>query len=145
MREYIITMSVAALVCSVLEIFAPKEWEKYIKLAIGFLILSIIISPVAKFRHAKILPQTPSYEIKAEEFYDGISKELKNRVEDDIVQRLKDEFDVKAKVEVDIDVDENHNIKGVNAIRVRTWQNPKGMIERLEEIYGCSRIEIKLE
>lgn len=145
MREYIITMSVAALVASVMEIFAPKEWEKYIKLAIGLIILSIIISPVVKFRDAKILPQTPSYKINENAFYDEIAREMKKNVEQDIAERLKTEFDVDAKVETELTIDDEHNIKGVNIIRIRTWKNPDGMIERLKKIYGCDRIEIKLE
>lgn len=145
MREYIITMSVAALIASVMEIFAPKEWEKYIKLAIGLIILSIIVTPVAKFRDAEILPQTMQYKIDENAFYDEIATELKKNVEQDIIERLKSEFDVDAKVEIDLTIDDKHNIKGVNIIRVRTWKNPDGMIERLKEVYGCDKIEIRLE
>ena len=145
MREYIITMSVAAIIASVMEIFAPKEWEKYIKLAIGLIILSIIVSPVAKFRHAEILPQTMQYKIDENAFYDEIATEMKKNVELDIAERLKAEFDVDAKVEIDLTIDDNHNIKGVNIIRIRTWKNPDGMIERLKEVYGCDKIEIRLE
>lgn len=145
MKEYIITMSVAALIASIIEIFAPKEWEKYIKLAIGLIILSIIVSPVAKFRDAKILPQTPSYKIDENAFYDEIANRMKENVERDIRERLKTEYDVEAKVDIDLTIDEEHNIRGVNVIRISTWKNPDGMIERLKSVYGCDEIEIRLE
>ena len=142
MRGYIITMSVAAIICSALEIFAPKEWEKYVKLALGLVIMSIILSPLVAMKKEKIEPIEASYSIRADEFYDNVTKELKSRVEQDIEERLLKEFKLEAKATVDIDVDENHNIKGVNAIRIKCRKNPPKLRERLEEIYGCERIEI---
>ena len=142
MRGYIITMSVAAIICSVLEIFAPKEWGKYVKLALGLVIMSIILSPIMALKKEKIEIAEASYSIRADEFYDNVTKELKSRVEQDIEERLKKEFKLEAKATVDIDVDEKHNIKGVNVIRIKCRKNPPKLRERLEEIYGCERIEI---
>ena len=142
MRGYIITMSVAAIICSALEIFAPKEWEKYVKLALGLVIMSIILSPLMAMKKEKIEPIEDSYSIRADEFYHNVATELKARVEQDIEERLLKEFKLAAKATVDIDVDENHNIKGVNAIRIKCRKNPPKLRERLEEIYGCERIEI---
>ena len=142
MRGYIITMSVAAIICSVLEIFAPKEWGKYVKLALGLVIMSIILSPIMALKKEKIEIAEASYSIRADEFYDNVTKELKSRVEQDIEERLKKEFKLESTAMVDIDVDENHNIKGVNVIRIKCRKNPPKLRERLEEIYGCERIEI---
>ena len=140
-----ITMSVAALLASVMEIFAPKEWEKYINLAIGLIILSIILSPVAKFCDAEILPPTPSYKIDENAFYDEIASSMKQNVERDICERLQTEFGVAARAEVSLTIDSEHNIKGVDVIRIYTWKNPDGMIERLKTVYGCDKVEIRLE
>lgn len=142
MRGYIITMSVAAIICSVLEIFAPKQWEKYVKLALGLVIMSIILSPVMALKKEKIELAEESFHERGDEFYHNVATELKARVEQDIEERLLKEFELEAKATVDIDVDENHNIKGVNAIRIKCRKNPPKLRERLEEIYGCERIEI---
>ena len=85
------------------------------------------------------------YKIDENAFYDEIETEMKKNVEKDILERLQSEFNVDAKVEIDLTIDENHNIKGVNVIRIHTWKNPDGMIERLKEVYGCDKIEIRLE
>ena len=142
MRGYIITMSVAAIICSVLEIFAPKQWEKYVKLALGLVIMSIILSPVMALKKEKIELAEESFHERGDEFYHNVATELKARVEQDIEERLLKEVELEAKATVDIDVDENHNIKGVNAIRIKCRKNPPKLRERLEEIYGCERIEI---
>lgn len=142
MRGYIITMSVAAIICSVLEIFAPKQWEKYVKLALGLVIMSIILSPVMALKKEKIELAEESFHERGDEFYHNVATELKARVEQDIEERLLKEFELEAQATVDIDVDENHNIKGVNAIRIKCRKNPPKLRERLEEIYGCERIEI---
>ena len=142
MRGYIITMSVAAIICSVLEIFAPKQWEKYVKLALGLVIMSIILSPVMAMKKEKIELAEESFHERGDEFYHNVATELKARVEQDIEERLLKEFKLEAKATVDIDVDENHNIKGVNAIWIKCRKNPPKLRERLEEIYGCERIEI---
>lgn len=143
MREYIITVAVAALTASVLELFAPKEWEKYVKLAIGFVILSVIITPIISFRKTEIPHINSSKEVKEEIFYDEISKQLKENVEKDIELRMADEFGTEVRCEVEIEVDENHNIKGVKKITLYTKKEDALMAERLKEVYGCERIETK--
>jgi len=142
MREYVITMSVVAIICSVLEIAAPKEWEKYIKLGIGLIILSVILTPFTKMRQDRVSVNISDNNVNTQSFYDEISGKLKHNIEQDIELRLLEEFDIIAKAEVDIEIDEEHNIKGVNAIRIRAREKSDGITERLEEIYGCSRIEI---
>ena len=145
MRDYIVTISVTALVVSVLEIFAPKEWEKYIKLGIGLVIMSVMLSPVGKFRCGKINFKAPEYTVKQEEFYAGIIKKLKTDIERDIEERLKNEFNIDSDATVEIETDEDSNITGVKSIRIHSRKNPGNIEERLEEIYGCSKIEIKTE
>lgn len=143
MREYITTMSVAAIIASLFELLAPKEWEKYIKIGIGIIILSVIISPVAELKNAQILPVNPGDNIEVENFYRGIVSELAHNVERDIEERLLAEFNMEVKARVDISIDEENRIKGVNAITLYALENPPELAERLEEIYGCKRIEIK--
>lgn len=145
MREYIITIAVAAIICALFDILAPKEWSKYIRVMIGFLILSVIAAPIATFRGSYIISPTPEYEITDEPFYDNIYNELKTNIESDIEARLLEEFSLKAKARVKIAVDDEYNIKGVEVIKIKASKNPAGMIERLEEVYGCDKIELTSE
>lgn len=145
MREYIITIAVAAICASVADILAPKEWSKYIRVIIGFLILSVIVAPVVKFKDSRILSPTTTYNISDEPLTDRVAQELKKNVEKDIVERLKSEFGVDAEALVEIEIDENYKIKGIKAIEVKTWKNPDGMIDRLTNIYGCEKIELRFE
>lgn len=145
MKEYIITVAVAAICAGVADILAPKEWSKYIRVIIGFLILSVIVAPVVKFKDGGILSYTGTYNISDEPLKDKVSEELKVNIEKDIEERLKSEFGIDAEAIVEIEIDENHNIKGVEAIEIKTWKNPDGMLDRLKNIYGCEKIELRFE
>lgn len=145
MKEYIITVAVAAITAAIADILAPKEWSKYLKVIIGFLILSVILAPVARFKDVKLISPTGTYNISDEPLKDKVSEQLRQNIKKDIEERLLEEFGVEAKAVVEIDVDENRDIKGVRAIEIRTWENPDGMIERLKNIYGCDKIELKFE
>ena len=145
MKEYIITIAIAALAAAAADILAPKEWDKYIRIIIGFLILSVLIAPVAEFRHVQIMPVTENYEINDEPLRDSVSEEMRRRVEKDIEQRIEDEYGVKASAAVEIEIDDEHKIRGVKAIKIRCWQNPRGMIERIKNVYGCDKVELDIE
>ena len=45
-----------------------------------------------------------------------------------------DEFGLSAKARVELLFDEDNNIKKVQAIEIRTWKNPDGMLERLKSL-----------
>ena len=145
MREYIITIAVAAVAASLVDILAPKEWDKYIRIIIGFLILSVILAPIAKLKNIDIMPSYQSFEINDIPLKDKVSDELKKNIENDIEVRLLEEFELEADAKVEIDIDENHSIRGVRAISISAYYCPDGLKERLKEIYGCDRIDIYYE
>ena len=143
MKEYVITAAVAAVVAAAADILAPKRWKGYIKIAVGFLILSVLLSPIAKFKGVELLSRPGEYEIDDTPLKDAVSRELKENVERDIEERLLEEFDVKAEATVEIDIDEKHNIRGVRGIKIKARKNPEGLEERLRDVYGCERIEFE--
>ena len=145
MKEYIITVAVAAITAAIADILAPKEWGKYLKVIIGFLILSVILAPVVRFKDVKLISPTGTYNVSDEPLKDKVSEQLRQNIKKDIEERLLEEFGVEARAVVEIDVDENRDIKGVRAIEIKAWENPDGMIERLKNIYGCDKIELKFE
>ncbi len=145
MKEYIITIATAAVIAALADILAPQQWSKYIRITIGFLIMSVVIAPIANFRHAEILSPKGSYEVGEEQLLGRVAEQLCENVEKDIEERIQTEFGLDAKATVWIDTDGENKIKGVRAIEIRTWKNPDGMTERLKEIYGCDKVELKFE
>ena len=109
----------------------------------GFLILSVLLTPIAEFKEKKLILEPEYEEYSHIPLKSSVSRELKENVEKDIEERLDEEFGIKAEAEVEIDVDEEHNIKGVRRIKIKTRNNPGGLDERLEEVYGCERIEFE--
>lgn len=145
MKEYIITIASASVAAALADIIAPDGWRKYIRIIIGFLVISAILAPIAEFRHVRLLPVGESVEISEEPLYDSVAAELRRRVESDIEERVKEEFNTEVTAEAEIDADAEHHILGVRALRITCRKNPAGMAERLKTIYGCENIEIKFE
>ena len=145
MRDYIIALAMTALITAVLEIFAPKEYEKYIKLAAGVLMMSAIVYPVAKLGDVRLSEKISSYAVEEDLLLNNITDELEKRVEQDIEIRIENEFGIESSVDVKLELDENHKIAGVDEIRIKSSQNPDKMQERLEEVYGCSKVRIELK
>jgi len=46
---------------------------------------------------------------------------------------------------VKLELDENGRIAGVEEIYVKVAENPDKMQERLEEVYGCTKIRIEFK
>ncbi len=143
MKEYIITVALAAVIAALADVLAPKSWSGYIRIAVGFLVLSVLLVPIAKFKGVELFSASEEYEFSDAPLKDAVSLELKNNVEKDIEERLLEEFDVKAEAEVEIDIDEDHNIKGVRGIKIKARKNPEGLEERLRDVYGCERIQFE--
>ena len=145
MRDYIVGLSMTALIVSILEVFAPKEYEKYVKLAAGVLMLSVMIFPVAKLGNFKLPSEISGKVVEDGALTDKVSAEMQKRVEQDIETRLQEEFGIESGAEVKLELDENGRIAGVEEIYVKVAENPDKMQERLEEVYGCTKIRIELK
>lgn len=145
MKEYIITVAAAALVAALTDILSPEEWGKYIKIVVGFLILSIVLTPVAKLKNAELSLPVPDSEITDAPLRDKVTVQFEQNVAADIEERVKKEFGIDCAAAVQLDVDENRNIAGVKSILIAAHKNPPKMVERIREIYGCSEVGVKIE
>lgn len=144
MKEYIITIAAVSVVAALADILAPKEWSKYVRVIIGFLVLSVIVSPLAKFK-GRTLPEIKgTYNVSDMPLKDKVSETLSQNIEKDIEERILAEFGITVEAKVGIEIDEKHNIKGVKAIKITAPKNPTGMTGRLKDVYGCENIEIKI-
>ena len=145
MKEYIITVAAAALVAALTDILSPEEWGKYIKIVVGFLILSIVLTPVAKLKNAELALPYYDSEITDEPIRDKVTAQCEQNIADDIEERVKKEFGIECAAAVKLDLDENRNITGVKSILISVHKNPPKMVERIREIYGCSKVGVKIE
>lgn len=143
MKEYIILVAVAAIVAAFADILSPKEWHGYVRVITGFLILAVLLSPVAKLKNIDIFNVEENFEVSDVSIKDRVKEELAKNVEKDISQRAREEFGVEVTASVEIEVNEEHKIKGVRHIVINGRKIPEGLVKRLKEVYGCDSIEFK--
>ena len=123
----------------------PKNWSGYIRIVVGFLILTVLLTPLLNLKNIEVLQLEDKATFEENALEDKVKKELEIKVEADICQRLQTEFNQKAEADVRIDTDEDGKIRGVRNIVVKLNKIPAGMVERLKEVYGCENIELKLK
>jgi len=145
MREYIILVAVSAILAAFSDILAPKEWRGYIRVVTGFLVLAVLLTPVAKFKNIEIFDVEEKFKVSEMPVRDEVSRQLKLNVERDIEERISLEFKERATASVDLDIDEEHKIRGVMRIVIKCKKIPSGLKERLNEVYGCENIEFRPE
>lgn len=143
MKEYIILVALSAIIAAVADILAPKEWRGYVRVAVGFLILAVLISPLAKMKNIEIFSVQENFEVSDMVIKDKVTQELTKNVERDIEERAQAEFKTKAEAAVELEVDGEHKIKGVKKIVIRCSKVPAGLKARLSEVYGCESIEFR--
>lgn len=143
MKEYIILVAMSAIVAAVTDILAPSKWRGYVRLAVGFLILAVLISPLTKLKNIEIFNVENSFEVSDVAIKDKVTEELTKNVEKDIEERILKEFKTEAVAKVSLDVDSEHKIKGVRNIVIKSSKVPVGLLERLKEVYGCESIEFR--
>lgn len=142
MKGYVISICTVAIIASLSDILSPKEHQKYIRILLGFLIMLVILSPLPAIKNLRLEPIKEQSTENTAVFLDSISQKLKENIESDISERLKDEFDITARAKVFLDIDEEHKIRGVTKIEL-SRKVPENAVKRLKEVYGCDEIEIK--
>lgn len=149
MKSYILTVIGAAVLSSFGTLLAPEKWRKYVNLITGLVIISCIMTPIAKltktdlFSGFNAIENTQMYEEYKQSKI--ILDELEKRVCDDIEKRLENEFGIEAKAEIKIDINENNEITGIRQIHIKNASLTKAAKERLCYIYGINEAMIKDE
>lgn len=144
MKGYVISICMAAIIASLADILAPKEHQKYIRILLGFLILSVILSPLPEMKKMKLEPLKAQTENNASAFSDSITEKLKENVSSDICERLKSEFGIICDADIVLETDDEHKIRGVKEIKL-SKKIPENAVVRLKEVYGCEKIEYKIK
>ena len=143
MKEYIILVAMSAIIAAVADVLSPSAWRGYVRVAVGFLILAVLISPLAKIKNIEIFNIKQNFEVSDTAIKDKVKEELIKNVEEDIKDRILSEFKTEATAAVSLDIDEENKIKGVKKIVIRSEKVPVGLMERLCEVYGCESIEFR--
>ena len=143
MRGYFMMVVGAAVLSALASIMTPEKWRKYIQLVTGIVILCCITSPIAAFLGSDggfSIPEISSAADYDEDMHkDIVIEELRERIEEDIEERMKREYGAQIIAEVKIDINENNEIEGVTRIYIRGKLNEAAK-QRLCEIYGVDMI-----
>ena len=146
MKQYIITIIGAAVLCGAAHILTPVNWVKYVKILTGLVILSVIASPLAEIKNINLFSDfnIPETEINENLQIDTISTELEKRINQDIEDRIQNEFFCESNADATIHVNENNEITGVSHIKIVTKANPERVTKRLCEVYGITEDGVEI-
>ena len=149
MKTYILTIIGAAVLSSFASMLAPDKWRKYVGVITGLVIISCIIAPIAGMTRTELfsgfdaIENAEEYSINLQE--EMIQEELSKRVSEDIAARLEREFNIKVTAKVQININDNHEITGIEKIRIKGESLTPAATARLCEVYGVSSDKIKNE
>ena len=134
MKTYILTIIGAAVLSSFASMLAPDKWRKYV---------GAKITKTDLFSGFDAIENAEEYSVNLQE--EMIKEELSKRVGEDIAARLESEFNIKASARVQININENHEITGIEKIHIKGDHLTPAATARLCEIYGVSSDKVKNE
>lgn len=143
MRPYILKIVGAALLSAFSEYLVPKEWQKYIKLLSGFIIISVLISPFStKFSNDFL----DDFEFDSEFLSEGenlmhekVKTELESRIKNDIILRVSEEFSQNIDASVKVKTNSKGEIENVERIELKGKKN-NDITKRLKFVYGTEEV-----
>ena len=145
MKAYIISVIGAALLASAAAALAPERWAKYINTVTGLIIVSVIMTPILKTEPSEIFAGMREESVNTEEGErirgEMIEDELEKRVNADIEERLRREFNMECRAQCEIKADKDGNIEGVESISISGARLSEKARARLGEVYGISETE----
>ncbi len=148
MKQYIILIVGAALLGVFADMISPDGWKKYVRIITGLVILSVIISPVAKIKDIDLFAGFDSQETYKEEGQkvqkEAVASEFQRALEEDAQSIIDKEYGIKATVHADVRVNENGEIEEVESLEVEARRTPKELRDRLSYIYGVSPDKVVL-
>ena len=145
MKQYIITIIGATLLSAIGSILTPDTMRKYVSVITGFIIISVIVAPLASLRGIDLFAGVEEFgavQAEYESIYiNSVADVIKKRIEGDIKQRLHEELGVDAQVSAEVVV-ENNNIKEISQICVTGAGTQKQTVKMLMETYKVKEVVI---
>lgn len=148
MKEYVTVIAGAAILSVLADILSPEQWRKYIKIVTGFVIISVIISPVAKLKNIDLFDGIDYNNTISADITDYRSKwvaeEFEVRVENDIKERVMNDYGKNCDVDVKISINDDNMIEAVEQIEIHTDGECIGLKEKMAYMYGVAEDEVKV-
>lgn len=144
-KSYILSVAVTAVISSIISMLSPAKWSKYVGMITGLAVVICIGQPVFSLLNEDLFKniqlqteviQTNGNDILNQE----IKKELAKKVEEDIINRLKNEFALTVSVEADIAVNMAGEIEGIRKITVFGDKPDAAAVGRIRDIYGVREV-----
>jgi hypothetical protein len=144
-KSYILSVAVTAVISSIISMLSPAKWSKYVGMITGLAVVICIGQPVFSLLNEDLFKniqfqtevrQTNGNDILNQE----IKKELAKKVEEDIINRLKDEFALTVSVEADIAVNMAGEIEGIRKITFFGDKPDAAAVGRIRDIYGVREV-----
>lgn len=144
-KTYILTVAGAAVLSAVASAITPDAWTKYIRLITGLVILCCITMPVLKLINTDISFKVPDNAYEDLEYNEMsntslIEDELTKRIEEDIIARMKNEYNKNITAKVSISINGNNEIEGVESITISGDRIDSSAKNRLCQIYGVKEV-----
>lgn len=145
MRQYIISIAVSAVVSAIVGMIAPEKWGKYIRIITGLVIVLCIANPVLSLIDSDIFEGFRYNDTitlnNGEQLIKGeLVSELSSRIENDISERIKSEYNQNNTAQVDISVDDQGAITGVRKIMLYGDNVSNQICKRMKEVYGTDEV-----
>ncbi len=145
MKEYLMRIIGAVLICVFADMLLEEKWSKYIKIITGLIIISAISTPLQKplnLDFKEYFNETKKLEADGTQYsLVLIREELEKSLENDINSRFIEEFNQDIKAQVDVSLNDENKISGVEKINLIGSINQK-MIDRINEVYAPKEVLI---
>lgn len=144
MKTYIIQIVGAALLSVFADMMSPAGWKKYMGIITGIILLTVIITPVARLKGVDILSdysESRDITLAGDELYsDMLKNEFSKSVALDIKERIRQEFAKEVSVEADVTVNEKGNIDKISSITLTGEGLNEKIAERISFIYDVDEV-----
>lgn len=135
---------------AILSVFAdmlsPEQWRKYVKIVTGFVIISVIIAPVAKLKNADLFSEIDFENNVTINEVDYSNKwvidEFEKVVTEDIRDRIKNEYGKESRVRVTVRVNDEDKIEKIENIRIDVNSPPPTLADTIAQMYGIDISEV---
>ncbi len=124
---------------------SPEKWRRYVGIISGAVILCAVVAPVTRLDPERLFTSfesgTAEIDLKKGEEYrnDLLERELTERINSDIEERVRNEFGKEIQASVKIDINGEGKITGVKEIKINGKIGDRAAA-RLCEVYGVEKI-----
>ncbi len=143
MGKYIMMLLGVGIMSTMIELISPERWKKYIKIFSGVIICIMIISPlkeidISEIKGISYTAQELDNTILSNEVYAQLSK----RIEDDVKNRIKEQYSVDSEVTVELSTKADGSIMGVGRIRIKTKAPSEPVRKMICREYGADEEQV---